>query len=247
MVFRHVLDQAHASHRMARVRRAALALALLPLAGCGTDRIITGSIVPDAYQDRHPIVLGERPITLSVFAAGPKLERNTRARLVEMGQSYRSEGEGQIEILVPTGGFHDQGVRAAVPAINAALAEGGARGNVSVGSYPVADPQILSPIRVSYRAIRARVTSKCGQWPADLGSASSLEGWENRPYWNLGCASQATLAAQVDDPRDLVEPRATTPSDVEMRTRAIGKVRQGNDPGTTWLVKNSAIGSVGGQ
>ena len=35
---------------------------------------------------------------------------------------------------------------------------------------------------------------------------------ENRPYWNLGCASQRNLAAMVDNPADLVQPRGETPA-----------------------------------
>ena len=42
------------------------------------------------------------------------------------------------------------------------------------------------------------------------------------------------IAAQVDDPRDFVQPRALGPSDVAMRTRAIEAVRKGQDPGTQW-------------
>jgi hypothetical protein len=30
-----------------------------------------------------------------------------------------------------------------------------------------------------------------------------------------------------------------------MRTRAIGKVREGEDPGTGWKIENTSIGTVG--
>jgi pilus assembly protein CpaD len=62
----------------------------------------------------------------------------------------------------------------------------------------------------------------------------------------MGCAYQNMLAVQVANPRDIASPRGETPSDVRMRMRAIGKVRQGTDPGTAWKVQNSNIGSVGG-
>jgi len=67
-----------------------------------------------------------------------------------------------------------------------------------------------------------------------LASGSSVEGWKNEPYSNFGCATQSMIAAQVDDPRDFVQPRALGPSDVAMRTRAIEAVRNGQDPGTQW-------------
>jgi Flp pilus assembly secretin CpaC len=62
---------------------------------------------------------------------------------------------------------------------------------------------------------------------------------------NFGCASQSVIAAQVDDPRDFVQPRALGPSDVEMRTRAIEAVRNGQDPGTQW--KDTVLVPIGTQ
>ena len=81
------------------------------------------------------------------------------------------------------------------------------------------------------------MAGRCGEWPEDLASASSLEGWDNQTYWNFGCANQTTLSAQIDDPRDLVAPRGQSPLDIESRMRAIGNVRKGADPSTEWSVK----------
>jgi type IV pilus biogenesis protein CpaD/CtpE len=53
------------------------------------------------------------------------------------------------------------------------------------------------------------------------------------------------LAAQVADPRDLAHARAIDPPDVAMRMRAIGDVRNGEDPGTNWKIQITPIGQVG--
>ena len=82
-------------------------------------------------------------------------------------------------------------------------------------------------------------------WPEDLASGASVEGWKNEPYSNFGCATQSTIAAQVDDPRDLVQPRALGPSDVAMRTRAIEDVRNGQDPSTR-LEETPCLTPIGG-
>ena len=80
-------------------------------------------------------------------------------------------------------------------------------------------PTRRRPIRVVVPGPEGRGRRRrCGRWPDDLASGSSLEGWKNEPYANFGCATQSTLAAQVDDPRDLVQARALGPSDVAMRT-----------------------------
>lgn len=239
------------TRRMARPKHSsvprliAAAGVAISLAGCATDRVVTGSIVPEEYRQRHPIVVTERATSLDIYVSGATMDRASRARLIEFGNEFRQNGTGRIEILLPSGTPSEAMARAALPSIRQALATGGASGFVSVGTYP-ADPLVAAPVRVSYVGLKAAVASKCGEWPADLASATSLEGWDNRPYWNMGCASQNAMANQVADPRDLVEPRAMGNGDVEMRIRAIGKVRQGTDPGTTWTIKTTPIGSVGG-
>ena len=52
----------------------------------------------------------------------------------------------------------------------------------------------------------------CGLWPDDLGPDNNPDHFENREYYNFGCATQRNLAAMVDQPADLVQPRAETPA-----------------------------------
>lgn len=126
------------------------------------------------------------------------------------------------------------------------LLRNGVRNGVSIVSYPVADPALASSLHLSYVTIQARPTTRCGEWPDDLGSGTTLHTWDNRSYYNFGCANQTTLAAQVADPRDLVQPRAEDPTDVQLRTRAIGLLRAGSDPSTAWTNSPPLIGPVGG-
>ncbi len=218
--------------------------AAISLAGCGTDYIST-SITPDDYHDRHPIVLAETPTNLDVFPVGVgKLDPQSVEDIRAFASRYRAMGSGRILILAPSiGGY---GIRANVDEIRRVLVSTGLKGSIGLGSYPVGDPSLASPIRLSFRGLKAEVTSHCGQWPRDLASGSSTETWKNESYWNFGCATQATLAAEVDDPRDFARARALGPSDVQMRLRAINDVRQGSDPGTAWATQLTAIGQVGG-
>ena len=142
-------------------------------------------------------------------------------------------GLGGVVLRVPSGAVDAAAVGRTMVAVRRDLAANGVRG-VQVASYPAGDPSLPSPLHLSYVRLQADVSSRCGDWPDDLNSGSSLNGWENRSYYNLGCASTKTLTAQIDDPRDLVRPRAEDPTDVQLRTRAIGKLRAGFDPGTAW-------------
>lgn len=219
--------------------------AAISLAGCTTDSLATASITTDDYHDRHPIVLAQAPTTLDVFPVGEgKLDPGSIEDIRNFVARYQAMGSGRIVILAPSAGGY--GMRAAVDEVRRVLASTGLRGSIGLGSYHVADASLASPIRLIFRGVKAEVVSRCGQWPHDLASGSTTEGWSNESYWNFGCATQSMLAAQVDDPRDFARARTLGPSDVQMRLRAINDVRQGSDPGTNWSVQLTPIGQVGG-
>ena len=235
------------SRFLARIKRAALPAALLmPLAGCGTtDRIVTPSIPLEDYKLRHPISIVEERTSIDVFPSigAGHLDRHTAKQVFAFAEQYRDLGQGPILILVPRGVGE---TKAGVAEIRHILAQGGARFGAEVSTYAVADSHLASPVRISFQGMKARVHDQCGQWPSDLASGSSIESWENKPYWNLGCATQTMIAAQTSDPRDLVTPRGEEAPDTLIRSRAIESIRKGSDPNTTWSTKNSNIGGIGG-
>ena len=222
------------------------AAAAVGLAGCMTDSSQTGSIAPDDYHLRHPIVLAQAPTTLDVFPVGGQgaLDPASIADIRGFAVRYRSMGSGRIVILAPANARYR--TRPAVDEIRRVLASAGLVGPIGLGSYRVGDPSLASPIRLAFRGLKAEVASRCGQWPQDLASGATLDSWKNENYWNFGCATQSMLAAQIDDPRDFARARALGPSDEEMRLRAIAAVRQGQDPTTSWKVQLTPIGQVGG-
>lgn len=216
------------------------------LTGCAADRVLTTGSIPSDHRARHAIALTQGPVTLDLIPAGGRLDDASRDRVRSFGEAYRSGGEGPISIQIPQGSASAASATAFVNEIRNELASLGVKGSVSVSTYRPEDPTLASPVRLSYIATKAVLRSRCGEWPSDLASGSSVRGWDNKPYWNHGCATQQALANQVADPRDLATPRGETPTDVTMRTRAIGKVREGADPGTEWKVQNTSIGAVGG-
>ena len=228
----------------------ALALACLALAASGCsrlDRVVTGSVTPDDYRQRHPVVLTNAPQSLDIFMTGNSaaLDRRQSADVAAFVKDYQSAGQGQMTALLPHASGRDAEAQVTLNAIRAALSRAGAKGYLNVGAYDVQDPNLASPVRLSFVKLEAKISTQCGDWPADLASGGTTAGWENRPYYNFGCSYQKNLAAQVDDPRDLVRPRAEDPADVQMRVRAIGKVRLGEDPTTVWTTVTTRIGNVG--
>jgi pilus assembly protein CpaD len=219
------------------------------LCGCAdADRMSTSSMTMDDYRNRHPIVLAEQERRLDIFPS-PQirgLDPHSAAQVVEFGTLYRNTGRGPINVFIPA-----LGRRALPPAtvaeIRRSLAAGGAVAPLEVTTYPVVNRDLASPVRLSFVGLKARVADPCGQWPGDLGSGSSVQGWENKQYWNFGCSYQSMLAEQTADPRDLIGPRAEDPADTQMRSRAISEMRKGNDPSTDWKTKNTSISTVGSQ
>jgi pilus assembly protein CpaD len=67
----------------------------------------------------------------------------------------------------------------------------------------------------------------CGLWPQDIGSSNFREHVENRQYWNFGCATQRNVAAMVENPADLAQPRGETPVYRARRTVVLDKYRKG--------------------
>lgn len=223
-------------------RRAAHLLAACALAAlvgaCKGEPAATGAIDTSDYRARHPIVLADGSRSLDVFATGighldPRQAADVDAFMLE----YRRYGRGGILMEVPRGLPAAQA--AAIARTAAALARRGAEDGVAAReiaatSYAVAAAGLAAPIRLSFQRMQAKVADRCGLYPQDLGTSSFLYDYGNQPSWNLGCATQATLAAQVADPIDLVRGRPEGRIDTVRRIRDVGQLRDGKDPSTTW-------------
>ena len=95
------------------------------------------------------------------------------------------------------------------------------------------DPQKLATLILHYPRISADA-GPCGLWPEDLGPTYERQHLENREFWNLGCASQRNLAAMVENPADLVQPRGETPSYTGRRTTVLDKYHRGEATATMY-------------
>jgi pilus assembly protein CpaD len=100
--------------------------------------------------------------------------------------------------------------------------------------YHPDDPRTLATIRLSYPKITA-VAGPCGLWPEDIGPSINDRGYfDNKPYYNFGCAYQRNMAAMIDNPSDLVQPRPETPAYTARRTEGFEKYRKGESTATTY-------------
>ncbi|MBD8906903.1 CpaD family pilus assembly protein [Methylorubrum zatmanii] len=217
---------------------AAILLAGL-LGACRTDRAATtGSTYPIDVRTRHPIVLADADRTLDVFPTGVgHLDPRQRADLEAFLVEYRRYGRGLLLVEMPRGVSPALAgpVERTGAAIRRLAAEMGVpAGGFRIGDYPIANPALAAPLRLSFQRMQAKVADQCGLWPRDLGASDLRADWSNEPTWNFGCATRANFAAQVADPVDLVRGRPEGRIDTIRRTQDIGQLREGKDPSTQW-------------
>jgi pilus assembly protein CpaD len=198
--------------------------------GCNTDQQVTGvSEVPTDYRLRHPISITEADHTLEIFVGSSRAELNAsqRASLLEFAQTWKHEATGGVVVELPVGTSNQRPAAEIMPTIRSILtASGVPPAGIAVRAY---HPPLgtLATIRVTYPRISAQA-GPCGIWPADIGPSADRDHFENQPPWNAGCATQRNLAAMVDNPADLVQPRAETPPYEMRRTTVMEKYRGGN-------------------
>ncbi len=217
----------------ARVLAAAGLVALL--AGCQTQQQAAKEIYPNDYRQRHPITLKEGEHDIEVFIGRNRggLTPIQRADVLSFTRGWRREGTSGIIIDVPRGGDTDRAATDSLREITSILAAAGVpRRAIFLQQYHPSR-QSLASIKIKYSKLTAEA-GPCGMWPHDLGPVYGKEYNENRPYWNLGCASQRNLAAMVVNPADLVQPRGETPAYAARRSIAIDKYRLGQDPSGTY-------------
>jgi pilus assembly protein CpaD len=188
------------------------------------------NVYPNDYRERHPITLSEGNQSVEVFLGRNRggLLPNQRADVLAFAQAWRHEGTSGIIIDVPQGGPTARAAADSLREINSILlAAGVPRRAIYLRRYT--PNTSLASIKINYSKLVAHA-GPCGLWPHDLGPVADSAYNENQPYWNLGCASQRNLAAMIDNPADLVQPRGEAPAYEARRSVALDKYRQGQDP-----------------
>jgi pilus assembly protein CpaD len=223
-------------NRALRVAGALAGLAVVLGACTHTNSDVTASI-PDDYRQRHPIAITEANKSIVVFVGEARggLSSSQNTDVAGFAQTWLHEGTGAIVADVPIGTPNARAAAASLREIQTLLASVGVPPHgVTVHQYHPTESRQLAAIRLSYPKISA-VAGPCGLWPDDLGPSIKDKGYfENKQYQNFGCAYQRNMAAMVDNPSDLEQPRPETPAYTPRRTEAFEKYRKGTPTATIY-------------
>jgi pilus assembly protein CpaD len=225
-------------HRRSLCRLGVFAGLSLMLGACNTSgEVVTTASVPDDYHQRHPIAIQEANQSVVIFIGHARggLSASQRADVIGLAQTWHREGTGAIVADVPVDTPNAVAAADAFHEVRSLLTASGVPSHgITVHRYHPADPRELATIRLNYPKISA-VAGPCGLWPADLGPSIMDPSYnENKDYYNFGCATQRNLAAMVDNPADLVQPRSETPVYTERRAEGFDKYRKGTPTATSY-------------
>jgi pilus assembly protein CpaD len=212
------------------------------LSGCYTVKDTTASIPVD-YRQRHPITIKETDHTIEVFVGSNRgLSASQRADVLSFAHAWKKEATGGVIIDQPVGTSNQLAADEAVREARSILVAAGLPPRaVIVRPYQPKNRLAIATVRFNYPKVAAQA-GPCGLWPGDLGATYEPQHFENKPYWNLGCASQRNLAAMVDNPADLVQPRGESPAYAPRRAVVLEKYRKGE--GTATNYPNASQGMI---
>jgi pilus assembly protein CpaD len=223
--------------RALRLAGTLLCLAVALGACNSTGGELVTAAVPEDYRLRHPIAVEEGKQSMVVFVGQGRggLSASQRADVAGLARSWMREGTGAIVADVPVDTPNARAAASAFREIRAMLAAGGVPAHgIAEHRYRPDDPDFFASIRLSYPRIKA-VAGPCGTWPADLGpSIMNPDYFENKPHYNLGCATQRNLAAMIDNPADLEQPRSESYAYTARRTVAFERYRKGEATTTSY-------------
>ncbi|AQR60767.1 pilus assembly protein CpaD [Brevundimonas sp. LM2] len=197
---------------------ALLAGVALALAGCVGLPAEGLDPVPLTPTSRYSLQVepGLERVALAVHDTG--LSANQAAALRDIAQRFSAEGAPVLRIEAPSG--NDPVAGELAWRIRGELeAYGLSPYQLQVVTYAAPDPR--APVLVGFDTVRA-IVPRCGTEWTNLTRTAA-----NAGYANFGCAIHANLAAQIANPRDIVQPRTMTPADASRRTVVFDNYRQG--------------------
>jgi pilus assembly protein CpaD len=179
--------------------------------------------VPTA-ADYHQIQVteGSERLEVPVGSNDVALSQSERSQLERFAGGYLRYGHGALVLSTPSGGVNADAASAMANETRRALMDAGVSYAAVAGSSYDASGRADAPIIISFTRYEAQAPECAPLWQQDLAHQS-----DNQPWESFGCATQANLAELVEDPADLLRPRAEDPRDSNRRDTVLDHYRAG--------------------
>jgi len=202
-------------------------LACLALGACATDEASSGPPPTVLTPTEHyAIEVKPAPVELMLAAHSTGLSPAQSDALRDFASRWAEGDRGDVTVRAPEHGPDSAGVyRTSTATRDFLIAQGVPAAAVKIVGYD-AGGDAAAPVRVAFVRYEAKGPN-CNQGWGDLAHTN-----QNLEYPQFGCAITANIAAQLDDPADLLHPRASGPADAARRSTVLGKYRQGLVTGT---------------
>jgi pilus assembly protein CpaD len=166
----------------------------------------------------HPINVepSYQSLRLAYSAADQGVSPADQARFANFVSAYQAHGNGSIAVSAPAGTGSQAMIGFFAQRINDM---GVSKEHILVSTHDAPDGD--QRVEINYVSYQAH-TEKCGDWSDDLAITA-----DNLTPKNFGCAVQQNIAAQIADPRDLMQPRPSEDASAERRATVIGNYEQG--------------------
>lgn len=214
----------------------AAAIAAVLIAGSCAAPVNNNAMLTDDPTQNHPIVVdtASKSVRLGFSAADAGLMPDDAARFDAFVSQYKADGNGAISVTAPAGPVAQQTLSYFGERLAAA---GIPRSHIMVGTRNDGDWRV----ELSYVGYVAH-TDACDQWGYEQASDTA----SNLPMASFGCAVQHNIAAQIENPRDIVEPRGLSPSDATRRSTVVTTYEKGQPTAASKNADQSvAVSDVG--
>jgi pilus assembly protein CpaD len=173
--------------------------------------------------DNHRIEVTQTSERMEVpVSADSSLSAGSRAQLRAFANNYLRYGHGALVLSTPSGSANSDAASILANQTRMSLVEAGVSYAAVAGSSYDASGNNAAPIIVSFARYEAQAPDCAPLWEQDLAHQSN-----NQPWESFGCATNANLAAMVEDPADLLRPRDEDPRDSERRDTVMDAYREG--------------------
>lgn len=203
-----------------------LSLVLLGLGALGACASVPEPKGPPlaTAADRHQISVEQvnERIAIGVAAGDVALAPGSRAEIDIFAGGYLRYGHGAMVLSTPSGGANADAAALLAHETRLTLAEAGVPYAAVAGSTYDASGVDSAPIVLSFTRYEAQAPECAPLWEQDLAHQSNNQAWAS-----FGCATQANLAAMLEDPYDLLRPRTETARDSNRRATMMDRYRQG--------------------